>query len=177
MRLAYLRREGGKQDIDRAIAALEAVQCDRIVFDSTPPGRREASESLAAFLARMQPGDTLIVIHLGQLSRSTDRLIGRLADLFDRGIAVESLAGELDTADPATVRCIMALHDLATRLSSERARPPSRPTAGAGRPRRLGPEDIAGARRMVESEGRPVAEVARQLGVSRATLYRALKGA
>jgi DNA invertase Pin-like site-specific DNA recombinase len=177
MRLAYLRREDGHEHIDRTIATLEAARCDRIVFDSTPPGRREASESLSAFLARMQPGDTLIVPHLGQLSRSSERLIGRLADLFERGIAVESLAGELDTADPATARCIIALHDLTTRLRGDRERPHTRPTAGLGRPRRLTPEDLAGARRLIESEGRPVAEVARQFGVSRATLYRALKGA
>jgi DNA invertase Pin-like site-specific DNA recombinase len=48
--------------------------------------------------------------------------------------------------------------------------------SGPGRPRRLANAEIEKAREMVD-KGRPVAEVARELGVSRATLYRSLNRA
>jgi DNA invertase Pin-like site-specific DNA recombinase len=40
----------------------------------------------------------------------------------------------------------------------------------------LGAEQIAYARQLIEEDGKPVAEVARLLGIHRATLYRALGG-
>lgn len=170
MRIGYLRSEGSQDDIDRASAMLEAAATDRVVFDTTPWNRPEASATFLGFLARMNAGDTLVVTHLGQLARTTERLVERLAELIDRGIRVETLSGELDTSDPAASRIIKTLRSFETRM-----RPPRGGTAGvAGRPRRLSAEKIAEARRMIDAERRSVAEVARQLGVSRATLYRSL---
>jgi DNA invertase Pin-like site-specific DNA recombinase len=175
VRVGYLRSEGSQDEIDRAMAALEAAATDRVVFDSTPRNRPESSAAFVAFIARMNRSDTLVVTDLGQLARTMERLLERLADLIERGVRVETLSGELDTSDPAAGRTIMTLWSFETRTRNARNR--SRPgnTAGAGRPRRLSAEAIGEARRMLEGERRSVAEAARRLGVSRATLYRALK--
>ncbi|QIS14997.1 TetR family transcriptional regulator [Nocardia arthritidis] len=52
---------------------------------------------------------------------------------------------------------------------------PQRVSGQRGRPAALTPELVAVARRMSVDEGRSVPEIARELGVSRATLYRYLK--
>lgn len=176
MRIAYLRGEGSDDEVQQAMAALEIAGCDRVVFDSTPRDRPESRSALLAFLARMKEGDDLVVTRLDQLASTTPRLIEHLAGLLKRGITVETISGEIDTADPTTRRAIEALWRF-----EERSRNGGRiadALAGmgstVGRPRRLAAAGLAHARQMIKHGG-SVAEVARELGVSRATLYRSLK--
>jgi DNA invertase Pin-like site-specific DNA recombinase len=177
MRLAYLRGEGSQESIDSAIAALEAAGSDRVVVDTSPRSRPQSSAAFLAFLHRMTPGDTLVVTDLSQLAQSTSVLVERLAGLIERDINVDTLSGELDTGDPATARTIQALaaFDKATRRPRTRQPRTGVLASNAGRPRRLSEQDLAKAREMIETDRRPVAAVARQLGISRATLYRSLR--
>ncbi|RJO75195.1 TetR family transcriptional regulator [Nocardia panacis] len=63
---------------------------------------------------------------------------------------------------------LSGIESLCGAASSER-------TVRRGRPPAMSPELVAAARRMSERDGSGVAEIARELGVSRATLYRYLK--
>jgi DNA invertase Pin-like site-specific DNA recombinase len=177
LRIAYLRGEGGTDEIQTAMKALETAGCDRIVFDSTPRHRAESRAALLSFLAQMKEGDDLVVTNLDQLASTTPRLIEILASLVGRGITVETISGEIDTADPATSRILDTLWKFEER--GHQGRKPAALIAlepGAGRPRRLSATEITSARALIDG-GRPVAEVARELHVSRATLYRSLKRA
>jgi len=82
MRIGYFRSEGSQAEIDRAIAALESAGSDRVMFDSTPRSRPESGAAFLAFLARLNPGDTLVVTDLGQVAQTTELLVERLADLI-----------------------------------------------------------------------------------------------
>jgi DNA invertase Pin-like site-specific DNA recombinase len=178
VRVAYLRSEGSEEDIQSAMAALEEVGCDRVVVDSSTGNRPESRTALQTFLNRMKPGDDLVVTRLDQLATSMPRLVEFLAAMMDRGIAVETIAGEIDTADPTVSQLIKSLWAFEQRARSG-TRLPRRSgsvDASPGRPRRLANAEIEKAREMVD-RGRPVAEVARELGVSRATLYRSLSRA
>jgi DNA invertase Pin-like site-specific DNA recombinase len=101
------------------------------------------------------------------------RLVEFLAAMMERGIAVETIAGEIDTADPTVSQLIKSLwaFEQRARSGTKALRRSTGPDASPGRPRRMAGAEIEKARDMVE-KGRPVAEVARELGVSRATLYR-----
>ena len=174
MRVAYLRSEGSEEDIQSAMAALEEVGCDRVVVDSSTGSRPETRTALLTFLNRMKPGDDLVVTRLDQLATSMPRLVEFLAAMMDRGISVETIAGEIDTADPTVSQLIKSLwaFEQRARSGTKALRRSTGPDASPGRPRRLASAEIEKAREMVEAKGRPVAEVARELGVSRATLYR-----
>lgn len=128
----------------------------------------------------LHPGDTVIVITLAHLARS----LGQLADWLDafaaHGIMVKSLTEDIDTAREGDA-FRTHVHQLAqwertviqarTRAGMEAARQQGKL---AGRPRRLTAEELAEAeRRLALGETRDA--VARALGVSRSTLYRALK--
>ena len=156
--------------------ALEEVGCDRVVVDSTTGARPESRTALLSFLNRMKPGDDLVVTRLDQLATSMPRLVEFLAAMMDRGIAVETIAGEIDTADPTVSQLIKSLwaFEQRSRNGTKTPRQATGHESGPGRPRRLASAEIEKAREMVEARGRPVAEVARELGVSRATLYRSL---
>ena len=109
VRVAYLRSEGSEEDIQSAMAALEEVGCDRVVVDSSTGSRPEARTALLTFLNRMKPGDDLVVTRLDQLATSMPRLVEFLAAMMDRGISVETIAGEIDTADPTVSQLIKSL--------------------------------------------------------------------
>jgi DNA invertase Pin-like site-specific DNA recombinase len=177
LRIAYLRGEGDDAEVQKAMAALEAAGCTRVVFDSTPRDRPESRAALLAFLERMKEGDDLVVTRLDQLATTTQLLIEILAGLGRRRITVETISGEIDTADPATQAIIEVLWKFEERLRNLRKTAmPLGLEHGAGRPRRLDRAEIGRAREMIEA-GRGATDVARELGVSRATLYRSLKRA
>lgn len=176
MRIAYLRGEANEAEVETAMGALEKAGCDRVVFDSTPRHRPESRAALLAFLERMKAGDDLVVTSLDQIASTTPGLLEILAGLLARGITVETISSEIDTADATTAGIIRALWGFEERSHS--GRKPAI-TLGAesvsGRPRRLAAAAIALARQMIEVDGRAASDVAIELGVSRATLYRSLK--
>ncbi|MFF4128358.1 recombinase family protein [Microbispora rosea] len=74
----------GGQSLKRQLDALNAAECQRILAEKKS-GKDTDRPELAAALAFMQPGDTLIVPSLDRLSRSLQDLL-RVADLRRREV-------------------------------------------------------------------------------------------
>ena len=108
---------------------------------------------------------------LDHLASTLTQLVDRLADLSGRNIGIETLSGEVDLHRPLRE----ALQPL--RQFAERARGGLVPGRrhSPGRPRQLLAHDVARARELIEQSGRSIRDVADELGVSRATLYRNLR--
>ncbi len=178
--VGYTRVSSGGRLLERQRAALAAAGCT-ILFADTVVGRTARRPELAACLASLQPGDTLIVPSLEQLTRSVHELIRIVAGLRDRGVGLRSLHEALDTAGSdgqAVLAVFAALARFVHEAETEAARD-GRTAARAGgqrlgRPPRLTPEQAAQARRLLLDPDVTVASVARQLGVGRSTLYRHL---
>jgi DNA invertase Pin-like site-specific DNA recombinase len=129
----------------------------------------------------LRPGDTLTVWKLDRLGRSLRHLVDTVTALQEREVGFRSLQENIDTTT-ATGR--LMFHVFAALAEFERDLIRERTQAGltAARARgRLGgrkpvmtTEKLTAARRMYTSQNLPVAEIARVLGVSRATLYRSL---
>lgn len=175
MRAGYLRGESEQAAVARAVAALEAAGCSQVVVESGPRGVAGANPAFAALVSRLQPGDVVVVVDLDHIAAGLQQLLDRLMDLASRGIEVQALSGEIDTVSPAVGGIIRALHAFGIRARSGRAVRRIGPPQSLGRPRRLLADDIMRARRLIEAGGRPISDVARELGVSRATLYRNLR--
>jgi len=132
-------------------------------------------------LDHLRAGDVVTVTHLDRLARSTRDLLEIAERIKAAGAGLRSLAEPW--ADTTTPAGRMVLTVFAGIADFERALIAERTSAGriAAKARgvRFGPspalsaEQIEHARRLIEN-GKPVAEIARLLGVHRATLYRAI---
>lgn len=144
---------------------------------STRLAKRPVLEELRGL---MRKGDTLTITKLDRLGRSTLDLIAIADDLKDKGIELEILAGNFsrDTAmGRAFFTIASAFAELERDMISERTRDGLAATTGrgrnGGRHPKLGAAQIQHAKDAVDG-GTPVAAVARELRVSRQTLYRSL---
>jgi DNA invertase Pin-like site-specific DNA recombinase len=167
--------------LDQQIDALTAagVEPDRIYSD-VMSGARDDRPGLAELLAYAREGDTVTVVALDRLGRSLSGIIKTIESLQGRGIKLRSLREGIDysTAVGRMVAGIFAsLAEYERTLINERAaaaREAAR-TRGkrVGRKPSLDADRIALARRM-RSSGESISTITSTLGVSRATLYRAL---
>jgi DNA invertase Pin-like site-specific DNA recombinase len=176
--IGYGRVSTSGQLLDRQIRALTDAGCIK-VFTDRLSGRTADRPELAACLAYLRPGDTLVVPSLDRLSRSLQDLIGLVAELRRRGVGFRSLHEALDTTTPggrlifhvfaALAEFIRELIVEGTREGLDAARARGQ---RLGRPPALTPEQIRHARHLLANPENTVASIARLLGVSRSTLYK-----
>ena len=162
--------------------ALEAAGCERI-FEETASGARRDRPQLAAALDWMREGDTLAVWRLDRLARSVRQLIATVGDLDKRSIGLRSLTEAIDTTTPGG-RLVFHVFEALAEFERELARDRTRAGLDAarvrgrvgGRPAALDEDAIAVARALLRDPSIPVGDVARHVGVSRATLYKYCPG-
>ena len=126
----------------------------------------------------LREGDTVTVVALDRLGRSTIQVLQTLAELHDRGIVLKSLRESLDFSTPlgqAVATIMSALAEMELALIRERAAA-AREAARArgcqiGRPPALTSEQARMAKSLRKS-GEPIATIATTLNTSRATVYR-----
>ncbi|MGH7488246.1 MAG: recombinase family protein, partial [bacterium] len=75
------------------------AQCER-VFTDIASGAKADRPQLAAALAYVRPGDTLVVWKLDRLGRSLPHLIQTVDRLRERGVEFISLTESIDTSTP-----------------------------------------------------------------------------
>ncbi len=184
--LGYARVSTTAQHLDRQIAALEAagVPAERLFVDKAT-GAHTRREGLQAMLAYARQGDLVLVYTLDRLGRSLRDTLNLVHELRERGIGLRTLADAIpiDTSDESpTATLALALLALFAELervyNAERvahARAVLEAKGGAvGRPRALSSDQVAYATHLRDVLERTVPDIARELGVGVATLYRAL---
>lgn len=98
--IGYARVSTAEQDLAAQRSVLAAAGCTEIV-EETASGADPARPELARLLARIRPGDTLVVARLDRLARSLAHLLAVIARLQARGAGFRSLADPIDTAGPS----------------------------------------------------------------------------
>ncbi|HMR34436.1 MAG TPA: recombinase family protein [Geminicoccus sp.] len=181
MKIGYARVSTDEQNLDLQRHALEAAGCAVVYEDRGISGATADRPGLAAALARLEPGDVLVVWKLDRLGRSLFRLIEFLDGLGKAGAGFASLSEAIDTT---TAGGRLVFHMLGALSEFERALIAERTKAGmaaakrrgrhVGRPRKLSPQQLAQARVLLASATETRAGVARLLGVDEKTLRRAL---
>lgn len=180
MHLGYARVSTDGQDLTSQLAALRAAGCRRL-YEETASGARRDRPELACLLDNVREGDVVVVTRLDRLARSTRDLLDIAERIEDMGAGLRSLTEPwADTTSPVgrmvlTVFAGIAEFERALILSRTGAGQRAAKARGVrfGRPPKLGPEQLALARRLV-GEGTSAREVAKMLNVHVATLYRAL---
>ncbi len=173
--VGYARAFPHDENLAPQIGMLAAAGCSVIFADKN--GER------AEFLRlrdSARSGDTVVVASLDRLSQSLRPLILLLTDLHRRGVGLKSLHENLDTTMPGgqlIFHTVGALAEFVHEITAERTREGLaaarvRGIVG-GRPTVMTPEKIAAARALLRET--TIAAIARQVGISRSTLYAHMK--
>jgi DNA invertase Pin-like site-specific DNA recombinase len=182
--IGYARVSTRTQDTDRQTVDLLAagVRRDDLYVDHGISGSRASRPAFDQALDALHDGDTLVVTTLDRLGRSTANMLTLAEQLRHRGINLRVLnlgGGDVDTGTPMggmlfTITAALAQMELEIKRERITDSVAKRRAAGhdlGGRRPAYTDSQIANARRLIDS-GQPATHVARDLGMSRATLYR-----
>jgi DNA invertase Pin-like site-specific DNA recombinase len=158
------------------------VRRDDLYIDHGVSGARASRPRFDRALDALAEGDTLVITTLDRLGRSTQNMLAFADSLRGRGAGLRVLnlgGGDVDTSTPMgsmLFTVMAALAQMEHEIKRERVTDSIRKRREAGldlggRPRRITDSQIRSAVRLVEG-GEPAAQVARDLGMSRATFYR-----
>lgn len=176
--IGYARVSTSEQDAALQLDALRGQGAVRIFEESASGGARERPQ-LRAAMEYLRPADTLVVWKLDRLARSLSHLLEIATELNHRECGLRSLTEAIDTTN-AGGRLIF--HVFGALAEFERSMIRERTIAGlaaarargrkGGRPKALGPERLAVAAALVRDGALTIRQVAAQLGVSEATIYK-----
>ncbi len=180
MLIGYARVSTEDQKLDLQHDALRAAGCEKI-FDEKVSGASAQLPQRDELLEYARGGDVVVVWRLDRLGRSLRDLIAFVHVLGERVVGLRSLRESIDTTSPAGKLAFHIFGALAEMeadvirertmagLAAARAR-----GAKLGRPRALTAGQVEMARTMMANPKLSARQVAEQLGVHRATLYRSL---
>lgn len=180
--VGYARVSTTSQDATMQTDALHAAGCARI-FTDTISSRVAARPGLADAIDHTRPGDTLVVWKLDRLGRSVKEVLTIADSLHDEQIGLQILTGTLSGTYQSTGEGKFFFTMMAAFAELERDMIRERTLAGlataradgrvGGRPTVISPDTLAAAqaRRL---RGETPTQIAKALGVSRATIYRHL---
>jgi DNA invertase Pin-like site-specific DNA recombinase len=179
-RIGYTRVSTVAQTLEQQDAALAAAGVTK-TFSDVMSGARDDRPGLAALMDYVREGDTVVVWKLDRLGRNMLHVLQTVKLLRDRGVRLISATDGIDSSTAAGRMMIGVLGSLAeyerelikerTALKRQMARANG---TKFGRKRKVSDSaHLATARRM-KADGHTVPDIARFLGVSKATCYRYL---
>lgn len=86
----YARVSTAGQDLEAQIQALEAERCD-IIYKEHFTGTKTDRPQFNELLAKLEPGDTLVVTKLDRIARSATQGSELVKELIDKGITIHIL--------------------------------------------------------------------------------------
>uniref|UniRef100_UPI003ADC0ACC recombinase family protein n=1 Tax=Paracoccus sp. T5 TaxID=3402161 RepID=UPI003ADC0ACC len=178
-RIGYARVSTSSQDLDIQKAKLRAAGCETIRTETGSGASRDGRSELATVLEFLRGGDELVVHRLDRLGRSTRDVLNLVHELDAKGASLRILEPEVTTAGNMGRMVITVLGmgaDMELKFIRDRQRAGIEAAKGKGvykgREKRVDDAKI----RKLASDGASKARIARELGVSRMTVYRALDG-
>ena len=163
-KIGYIRVSSVEQNTDRQLEGVELVR----VFTDRASGKDTQRPELEQLLKFVREGDTVVVHSMDRLARNLDDLRRLVADLTKRGVKIQFLkesltfTGEDSPMSNLLLSVMGAFAEFELALTGERQR-----------------EGVALAKQRGAYKGRKKAlspqEVARDVGVSRETLYQYLR--
>ncbi len=181
MKIGYARVSTQEQNLELQLDALKAVGCEQIYKEKVSAVGSERVQ-LIKMVDSLRTGDIVVVWKLDRLGRSLKELIERVSDFQQSGIGFVSLNDSIDTTTPQgrlVFNIFASLAEFEREIIRERtkaglAAAKARGRQG-GRPKGLSKEAIQkahAAKALLERKEKSAAEIARILGIGRATLYR-----
>lgn len=177
--VGYARVSTDDQDCALQEDALRAAGCTIIRSEKRSGTTTEGRRELETILSFLRSGDTLMVTRVDRLARSVADLEGIVKSVQDRGAFLRATEQPIDTSSPAGVAFLQMLGVFAqfeTAIRRERQMEGIAKAKDRGVYKGRKPSvDVAKVRELREGGMGPAA-IAKQLGIGRASVYRALVG-
>jgi DNA invertase Pin-like site-specific DNA recombinase len=178
--IGYARVSSTDQDFSIQEAALRAAGCTLVRAEKVSGTSTENRDELKVVLEFLRPGDTLVVTRIDRLARSIRDLQNIVHDLKQRGIHVKATEQAFDTASPhgkLMMDMLAAFAEFETRLRRDRQMEGIAKAKAEGvykgRPATVNFNQI----RELHRQGLGPSAIARELGIGRTSVYRALERA
>ena len=173
----YARVSSLSQSTEVQVSRLKATGCD-VVREEAASGRSRAGRTeLQTILEFIRAGDALVVVKLDRLGRSTRDVLNLVHELESKGAALRVLEPEIDTSRPEgriilTTLSMVAEMELTFIKERQRAGIAAAKAKGIykGRKRSIDRQTLY----QLCKEGIGATEIARRLGISRASVYKVL---
>ena len=179
-RIGYVRVSSFDQSPERQ---LESIQVDK-VFTDKASGRDTQRPQLDSMLVFAREGDTVVVHSMDRLARNLDDLRSLVKGLTQRGVRIEFVKEGLTFTGEDSPMANLMLSVMGAFAEFERSLIRERQREGIalakkrgvyrGRKKALVPEQVADLRHRAEA-GEKKAQLAREFGISRETLYQYLR--
>ena len=179
-RIGYVRVSSFDQNPDRQLEGAHVA----LVFTDKASGKDTQRPELERLLAFVREGDTVVVHSMDRLARNLDDLRRLVQGLTRRGVRIEfvkeclTFTGEDSPMANLMLSVMGALAEFERALIRERQREgialAKQRGAYRGRKKALAPERVADLRRRAAA-GEKKAQLAREFGISRETLYQYLR--
>lgn len=176
--IGYARVSTTDQSTDTQVEKLKAVGCHPIRAEKVSGKAREGRDELASILDFLRAGDTLVVVKLDRLGRSTRDVLNLVHELEQKGAALRVLEPAIDTSGPMgkmvlTVLGMVAEMELGFIKERQRTGIEAAKAKGVykGRPATL---DHAKVLEM-HGQGQGATAIAKALQCSRGAVYKVLR--
>lgn len=179
-RVGYVRVSSFDQSSERQ---LESIQVDK-TFTDRASGKDMQRPQLDAMLAFVREGDTVVVHSMDRLARNLDDLRGLVKTLTQREIRIEFVKEGLTFTGEDSPMANLMLSVMGAFAEFERSLIRERQREGIalakkrgvyrGRKKALAPEQVTDLRHRADA-GEKKAQLAREFGISRETLYQYLR--
>ena len=175
----YARVSTTDQSLDIQIAALKAAGCEKIRSEKVSGTSTKGRQELQTLLDFVGAGDVLIVTRIDRLARSIGDLQDIVRALKAKGVALRATEQPIDTstaAGKAFLDMLGVFAEFETNLRKERQ------MEGIAKAKAVGvykgrPPSVDSAKvQQLKAEGWGPSQIARKLGIGRASVYRALEG-
>lgn len=172
----YARVSTTDQDLTIQEQALRAAGCDVVRSEKATGTTRSGRTELQVLLDFLRKGDTLVVTRVDRLARSIKDLQDIVYILKERGVSLRATEQPIDTstaAGKAFLDMLGVFAEFETNLRSERQREGIAAAKARGvyrgRKRSIDPVEV---HRLRVEEKLGATEIARRLGIGRASVYR-----
>ncbi len=176
--IGYARVSTDDQDCSIQEAALKAAGCTIVRSEKKSGTTTEGRAELDTVLSFLRTGDTLMVTRIDRLARSVADLERIVAQVKERGAFLRATEQPIDTSTPAGVAFLQMLAVFAqfeTAIRRERQMEGISKAKAAGVYKGRKPSVPVDEVRRLKAQGMKPTHIARELGIGRGSVYRALE--
>ncbi len=177
MKYGYARVSTTDQDLTVQMIALKAAGCDVIRSEKVSGATRQGRSELATLLEFIRAGDSLVVTRIDRLARSIGDLQDIVRALKGKGATLQATEQPINTgtaAGKAFLDMLGVFAEFETNLRKERQLEGIARAKAAGVYKGRKPIIDLAAVRGLKAAGVGPSEIAKRLGIGRASVYRVL---
>ena len=175
----YARVSTIDQDLETQVEALKKAGCEVVRQEKVSGSSRDGREELRTLMEFLRDGDTLMITRIDRLARSIGDLQDIVRELQERGVTLQATEQPIDTqtaAGKAFLGMLGVFAEFETNIRRERQMEGIAKAKAKGVYKGRKPSVDVAQVKALKAEGLGGTEIAKKMGIGRASVYRALNG-